>query len=106
MTVSTADRFGHILEAIANIEALLNSKSFDDVARDPMVRAAFERFLEIISEASRYLPPEIKSTEPDISYRLRHAYPSLNLKTLWNTYASGDLEMLKAATLRLRADIK
>jgi uncharacterized protein with HEPN domain len=48
-----ADRLRHML---ANVRAYTNGKSFDDFLADDMRRHAVERCLEIVSEASRYVP--------------------------------------------------
>ena len=55
-----------ILEAIANIEADTDGLDFTRFAADRRVRQLVERNVEIISEASRRLPDEIKAAEPDV----------------------------------------
>jgi uncharacterized protein with HEPN domain len=50
-----------ILEAIANIEADTDGLDFDQFAADRRVRQLVERNVEIISEASRRLPDDIKA---------------------------------------------
>lgn len=42
--------------AIQEIRKLLDGKNAQSLAREPATRAAFERFLEILSEASRHIP--------------------------------------------------
>ena len=42
-------RLEHIADAIKNIRVLLEGKSSIHLDTDPVTRAAFERFLEIIS---------------------------------------------------------
>jgi uncharacterized protein with HEPN domain len=62
---------------------------------DVPTRAAYERLLEIISEASRHLPEDWKIEFgpmvnwrglADIGNRLRHGYDTLDTKTLWDIY--------------------
>jgi uncharacterized protein with HEPN domain len=69
------------------------------------MRAAFERFLEIISEASRHIPDDWKAQfGPDVPWRevatlgnvLRHIYQRVELTSLWRIY-SKDLATLEAA---------
>lgn len=55
----TVYRLQDILDAIEQIDVLLNGKTFADLQNDRILRAAFERFLEIISEASRHIPKEM-----------------------------------------------
>jgi uncharacterized protein with HEPN domain len=52
----TKYRLRDIANAVDDIEILLRGKSFSDVQSDRFLRAAFERFLGIISEASRHVP--------------------------------------------------
>ena len=62
-----------------------------DLDREPMPRQAIERNLEIISEASRRLPPAMKARHPDVPWReiaaigdiLRHQYPAVNRDIIW-----------------------
>jgi uncharacterized protein with HEPN domain len=80
-----------ILEAIANIEADTDGLDFNQFAADRRVRQLVERNVEIISEASRRLPDDIKATEPDIPWReiagigniLRHDYGVVRPDILW-----------------------
>lgn len=53
MKATLADRIAHIKGAIANIRSLTTGIDRDEIARDPVRRAALERFFEIVSEASR-----------------------------------------------------
>jgi len=46
--------------AISEIRRLLAGKTVDLLVADSVMRAAFERFLEILSEASRNVPPDWK----------------------------------------------
>lgn len=97
-------RIGDVRQAIVDINTLLDGKTFADVERDRVVRAAFERFLEIISEASRHIPEELKARRPDIPWHqiagignhLRHAYHRSDAEVLWNVYLH-DLGALEAA---------
>ncbi len=59
----TVYRLHDIVDAIDQIDQLLEGKSFADLQADRVVRAAFERFLEILSEASRHIPDELKSRD-------------------------------------------
>ena len=72
-------------------------------ASDITIRAATERFLEIVCEASRQLPNDIKQREPQIAWRkmvdfgnlLRHAYQSTKTEFVWDI-VQNDLPTLKA----------
>lgn len=97
-------RLADIKEYIGHIRSLLEGKSFDDMYADVAMRAAFERFLEIVSEAARHLPEEWKRQRPEVPWRniadlgnqIRHAYRRLNARTLWAIYIE-DLEALETS---------
>lgn len=67
-----------------------------------MTRAAFERFLEILSEASRHVPDEWKREHGAVPWRqvadlgnhLRHAYHRTDAEALWSIYED-DLDPLE-----------
>jgi uncharacterized protein with HEPN domain len=102
MPPTLADRLVHILEAINNIQKLLAERTFEDFANDILARLAIERSFEIISEASRRIPGDIKAQQQTINWRgladlgnvLRHAYHRVDTRTLWD-HAKRDLPPLK-----------
>jgi uncharacterized protein with HEPN domain len=102
MPPTLADRLVHILTAINAIETALASKSSEDFANDLFLRLAIERAFEIISEASRRIPDEVKAQQPEIDWqrladlgnRLRHAYHRVDPNILWQI-AERDLPPLK-----------
>jgi uncharacterized protein with HEPN domain len=67
-----------------------------------MLRLAVERSFEIICEASRRIPDEVKTRHPEIDWRgmtdfgneLRHAYHRIDPTVLWEI-AERDLPPLK-----------
>lgn len=83
----------------------MSDLSFPDFLSDRFKRAAFERFVEIISEASRHLPDAIKDKHPTIEWRnvadignhLRHAYHRADAEILWNLHDKGHLRRLREA---------
>jgi uncharacterized protein with HEPN domain len=87
-------RLTDMKNAITQIRKLLDGKTSDDVATDIATRAAFERFLEIVSEASRHVPDEWKNEYPYIEWRqisdlgnfIRHVYHRIDLDILWTIY--------------------
>jgi uncharacterized protein with HEPN domain len=108
MPPTLADRLVHILAAIDTIENALANKRFDDVTGDLMLRLAVERSFEIICEASRRIPDNVKAQQPDIDWRgmldlgnrLRHAYHRVEPSILWEI-AQRDLPPLKAFAERI-----
>lgn len=97
-------RLGDIKLAISRVRILLAGKSLQDVQDDFVVSSAFERQLEIVSEASRHVPEEWKRGQGDaidwrnianLGNRLRHIYDKTDLSILWTIYTD-DLDPLEA----------
>jgi len=97
-------RLRDIKASITEIRALLAGKSFEDMRREAVTRAAFERFLEILSEASRHVPDAWRQTQAHVPWRqiadlgnhLRHAYHRTDAEALWAIYTD-ELEPLERA---------
>jgi uncharacterized protein with HEPN domain len=62
-------RLEHILESIAGVRGVMAGLSFEGYSASWMARSAVERGVEIISEASRRIPDEVKALEPEIDWR-------------------------------------
>ncbi|TDH39056.1 DUF86 domain-containing protein [Pseudohoeflea suaedae] len=113
MADRTVFRLQDIVDSIDKIDALLEGNRFEDLYRDDVRRAAFERFLEILSEASKHIPENLKNEEPAVPWsqirgignHLRHAYHRVDFELLWNTWQNGELAALKDAVRRMLAKI-
>ena len=105
----TLSRLSDIIDAIEQIEVLFAGKSIDDLLADRILKAAFERFLEIVSEASRHVPADQKSEHPEIPWsriadlgnHLRHAYQHIDPKIIWTLYADGSISRLRTVVKQL-----
>jgi uncharacterized protein with HEPN domain len=103
MPPTVEDRLSDIREAISQIERLTANMTLEQFASEIAVRAATERFLEVVCEASRHLSNDIKQQEPLIAWRkmvdfgnlLRHAYRSTKTEIVWDI-VQNDLPPLKA----------
>src|SRR3954462_6573977 len=90
-TPSVEDRLQDILEAMAEIEAMLEGIDLDGFTSDKMRRMATERYLEVICEATRKLADDVKQKAPHIEWqkiidfgsRLRHADHATDVKIVW-----------------------
>jgi len=106
-------RLEDILEAIAGIERMLEGITFDVFAATWHLQRAAERGLEIISEASRSIPAEMRALEPEIPWPqiasignlLRHEYQRVEPLIVWNI-VEGHLPHLKIAVRHLAMRIQ
>ena len=113
MPPTLGDRLIHILRAIENIQAFLTGRTLEQFAGDISLRLAVERSFEIISEASRRIPDEVKLQQPQIDWkgmaafgnRLRHAYHRVDVNLLWEI-AERDLPPLKEFAERILREEK
>ena len=67
MQPTISERIEHIDTAIDNIREALAEQTKASFTDNMMLRLAVERLLEIISEASRYIPPEVRANESHIN---------------------------------------
>ena len=101
---TAAERLEHILVAIHDIEANTAGLTLEDFKNDRFLRLGIERCIEIISEASRGIPVELKNAHPeipwprvaDIGNRIRHAYHAVDSEILWEIICV-ELKVLRAA---------
>ena len=97
-----------IHDAIDGIEAITGNITFDTFSTSWGTQRAVERGLEIISEASRHVPEDLKSLAPDIPWRqiaaignlLRHEYQRTDTLAVWNIVGE-HLPRLSVAVERL-----
>jgi uncharacterized protein with HEPN domain len=100
-----------ILDAIEGVEQSVAGKTFEDFETEWLLRRGVERAIEIISEASRRLPSDLKSRRPEIPWRdvetigniLRHEYHTVSNPIIWDVVKT-DLPALKAAIEAIAKD--
>jgi uncharacterized protein with HEPN domain len=106
-------RIDHIATAIANIRKITAGQSLESFTDNLEKRLAVERLLGIVSEASRFIPSDVKEKERGINWRrladlgnwLRHAYHRTDAELLW-AMIEDDLEPLKICIERIAKDLK
>lgn len=80
-----------MIEAAGRVQAVLGDLTLDAFEADWQRHWLVQRGIEIISEASRHLPPEMKARHPDIPWTkvagignvLRHGYEDVAAPVLW-----------------------
>ncbi len=111
MRPTVLDRLEHIGEAILDIRALLDGKTIEVFETERATRAAFERYIEILSAASRHVPSDLKARFPlipwsdiaNIGNHIRHAYDDVDVEILWNVYLY-ELDALEAAVKEMASE--
>jgi uncharacterized protein with HEPN domain len=91
-----------ILTAIIDIESFVNGFSYEKFAEDRKTLYAVVRSIEVIGEASKNLPEQLKVQYPDVPWKrmtgmrdkLVHGYFGIDLKTLYKA-ATEDIPPLK-----------
>ena len=81
-----------MLDNIDGILAATEGMNGEDVGADFLVTRAVERCIQIISEAAKELPAELRATEPDVPWRdiisignlLRHEYYRIRPADMWD----------------------
>lgn len=103
----------HVLECIEKIEEYVKDATKDDFFRSTQLQDAVIRRIEIIGEAIKNLPMEIKEKYPDIAWKdivgmrdvLIHGYFGVDLELTWKV-AKENVWDLKSKMLKIREDLK
>lgn len=100
-----------IAESIEKIEDYTQGKSWSDFANDTKLQDAVLRRLEIIGEAVKHIPDEIKGKYPEVEWKkiagardiFAHEYFGVKLERVWDTIVN-DLPPLKQQAEKLLSE--
>jgi uncharacterized protein with HEPN domain len=103
------DRFAHILDAIEQVERRTGALDLDAFRNDRFLQLGIERCLEIISEATRHIPADLKEQHPGIrggasptlAHSIRHSYHAIDSEIIW-LIAREELGELKAVIVGMQ----
>ena len=103
MSKSHSDLLHHILDEVNFLIDESESLTEGNFIEDEKLKRAFARSIEIIGEASKQIPLEIKQAYPDVEWkamarmrdRLIHHYFGVDYALVWDTIQE-DIPLLKA----------
>lgn len=106
------DYLSDIFDTIEKIEGFTQDISFEAFAEDEMRVFAVVRALEIIGEATKNVPMDLKENYPSVPWKemagtrdkLIHFYFGVNLNVVWKTIIK-DLPPLKEQIAEIRRDL-
>ncbi len=87
------DYLQDILETIESCERFIEGMNYDQFTSDEKTIFAVNHALEIIGEATKHIPEEIRKEYPLVPWKkmagirdvIIHAYFGVNLNVIWNT---------------------
>lgn len=107
------DYLDDILESVEDIHSFTKGLNFDDFVAEKKTIKAVIRSLEIIGEAAKKIPPDIRASYPQIPWKeitgmrdkLIHEYFGVDLEIVWET-SQKDLKELYITVTKIRASLK
>ena len=103
----------HILSNIEQIETFSENLDKEELADNKLKQYAIIRAIEIIGEAVRNLPSNVKNNHPEVSWKeiigtrdmMIHHYFGVDLNIVWNIIKI-DLPILKIQIIKIKSELK
>lgn len=111
MSKSAIDYLRHIVDEILFLEQQVHGLSEDEFLRDDVRQRAFARSLEIIGEAIKLIPNDVRSAHPEVDWKafaglrdkLIHHYFGVDYQLVWDVVVH-ELPTLKPQLQNIIAD--
>lgn len=105
------DYLQDIADAMAKVAQFIDGMSFDEFSSDDKSLFAVVRALEIIGEATKHVPDDIRDRHPEVPWRvmagmrdkLIHGYFGVDLAVVWKT-ATQEVPTLEPVIRRILVD--
>jgi uncharacterized protein with HEPN domain len=102
-----------IIDAMLAIEKFVGGLGFNEFKNDDMISSAVIRKFEIIGEATKQIPEDIRNAYPDVQWkemagmrdRLIHFYFGVKYELVWHTIKDV-IPLLKPIINKIITDIK
>jgi uncharacterized protein with HEPN domain len=99
-----------IRDAVRRVRRYTRGMNFEAFQRNDLVQDAVERCIEIISEASRRIPEELKTRHPEIPWKkvagvgnvFRHDYDEVDPSLVWDTVTREFGKLARAVNALIR----
>jgi uncharacterized protein with HEPN domain len=109
---SIRSRLNDILRAIDGASETIGGVDFETFKSTFYMSRTAERCVEIVSEATKHIPDDLKSQHPEIAWSqiagignvLRHDYDRVDPKIIWEV-ASKHFPQLRAVVLELKGEL-
>ncbi|MEW5914688.1 MAG: DUF86 domain-containing protein [Thermodesulfobacteriota bacterium] len=106
------DYAADLFEAVSDITEFVSGLTYEQFAADKKTVNAVIRSLEVLGEAAKKMPEEVKARHPDIPWKqmagmrdkLIHEYHGVDNEIVW-TVATRELPALRQAIERLRDEL-